>query len=61
MMQTICFFISFVCLEIWLICTEIRLQRLNAYNKFLLDPVAYIDAKTCVLEMLKKAEEDDGH
>lgn len=60
-MQTICFFISFVCLAIWMICTEIRLQRLNAFNKFLLERVVDVDARMCVLEMLEKAEEDDGH
>lgn len=35
---------------IWGTCTEIRIQRLRVYNEFLMERVAEVDARMCIME-----------
>lgn len=49
--------ISFV---VWVICVEIRIRRLRAYNDFLKDRVAEIDARTYVMEEKAKRNKGNG-
>lgn len=34
----------------WVICVEVRILRLRAYNDFLRDRIAEVDARTYVME-----------
>lgn len=49
--------ISFVS---WVICVEIRIRRLRAYNDFLKDRVAEVDARTYVMEEKTKRNRESA-
>lgn len=42
--------IAFIALAIWVACAEIRIQRLQFRNEFLMKRVVDVDARMCVME-----------
>ena len=42
--------ITMLTLVAWAVCVEIRLMRLEAYNKFLKDRIVDVDARMCIME-----------
>ena len=48
--------ISILSIIIWVTCTEIRIQRLRVYNEFLMERVAEVDARMCIMEGKERSE-----
>ena len=58
MVETILMVVSCISIVGWMTCVEIRIRRLMAYNDFLKDRVAEVDARTSVIEEKAKRSKE---